>query len=136
MDKAYEIKKTYLAMLILIENADGKIDEWEERYIDTIADKLEINCTDKFEIKKNPVASVTQLPDTYEQRIEFFYNLLFMMGIDNDITEEEKELCRKVGFKLCFNPMLMEDLITIMSESLGKKVPADQVINAVIKYQN
>ena len=136
MDKSYEIKRTYIAILMEIGEADGKIDEWEERYIDTIALKLNIPDTELEEIRKTPKKFVTVLPDTLAERVEYFYNLLFMMGIDNKITKEEKELCKQIGFKLCFNPMLMDDMITIVSDNLGKDIPVDEIVNAVIKYQN
>lgn len=136
MSISHEIKLTYLALLTEIAYADGEMHEWEDKYIDTIASKLGISNEEKYSIQADPAAYVKTLPETLPQRIEFFYNLLFMMGIDNTITEEEKELCRKVGFKLCFNPMLMEDLIAIMTEYLGKSVPVNQVVEAIVKYQN
>ncbi|MBN2487054.1 MAG: hypothetical protein JXB34_13855 [Bacteroidales bacterium] len=136
MDKSLEIKTTYVAILMLIGNADGKTDEWEERYIDTIASRLNIESSLLSAIKTTPHNYIGLLPDTLAQRIEFFYNLLFMMGINNEITQEEKELCKKIGFRLCFNPMLMDDLIVIVSKNLGRDVPVNDVVNAVIKYQN
>lgn len=136
MSISYDIKKTYLAMLFKISMADGKFHEWEKKYIDTITEKLNISLEDKISIAENPDKHITQLPETYAQRIEFFYNLLFMMGIDNEVTKEEKELCREIGFKLCFNPMLMDDLINIIIEHLGNNIPVEEVIKAVIKYQN
>lgn len=136
MKTSAEIKKTYLAMLIAIAKSDGDFNIWEEKYIDTIALKLSVNESEKDLIKDNPGKYMNALPDNYSQRIEFFYNLLFMMGIDNKVTREEKELCKQIGFKLCFNPMLMDDLLTIIIDNLGKDIPVEQVINAVIKYQN
>lgn len=136
MDKAFEIKRTYLAVLMEIGKCDGNVDDWEQQYITTIANRLNIPQTEVEKIKTNPQRFITTFPDTIGQRIEFFYNLLFMMGINNNITPEEKELCKQIGFKLCFNPMLMDDMITIVCNNLGRDVPVDDIINAVIKYQN
>lgn len=136
MSISHEIKLTYLSFLTKIAFADGVLNEWEDKYIDNIASRLGISDEEKYSIQADPSKYEVRLPDTLAQRVEFFYNLLFMMGIDNDITKDEKELCKKIGFNLCFNPMLMDDLIEIMVENLGKKVPVDQVIQAVIKYQN
>ncbi len=136
MEKSHLIKRTYLAMLLGIGEADGKLDMWEEQFVDTIAQKLQIQENEKDEIKREPSKYITQLPDSYSQRLEFFYNLLFMMGIDNSINAAERALCKEIGFRLCFNPLLIDDLIAIMVENLGKKVPVDQVIQAIIKYQN
>lgn len=123
-------------MLFKIGMADGSLNQWEEHYIFKIAERLNISTEKLNSILKDPDIHIKTLPETYAQRLEFFYNLLFMMGIDNKVTPEEKELCKKIGFKLCFNPMLMNDLISIIIENLGKNVPVDDVISAVIKYQN
>lgn len=136
MEISEEIKQTYIAMLYKVSIADGKIHEFEDSYIRRIAERLSVNNEDLANIMEKPNTHITKLPETYPQRIEFFYNLLFMMGIDNEITKSEKELCKEIGFKLCFNPMLMEDLINIMIEHLGKNIPSNEVVNAVLKYQN
>lgn len=136
MDKVYEIKKSYLAMLIMIRDADHNYSEWEEQFIENIATRLSISKADMDLVYRNPKANITQLPETYAQRIEFFYNLLFLMGIDNNVNRQEIEMCRQIGFKLCFNPLLMEDLIQIIVDNLGRKVPVNDVIKAVLKYQN
>ncbi len=136
MNISHEIKLTYLAFLTKIAFADGVFNEWEDKYINAIATKLGISNEEKYSIQADPSQKMVHLPETLAQRIEFFYNLLFLMGIDNDITVEEKEMCKKIGFNLCFNPLLMDDLIEIMVENLGKDVPVDQVIQAIIKYQN
>ncbi len=136
MEISKEIKQTYIAMLYKISIADGKIHESEDNYIRRIADRLGIGDEILAIIMEKPDTHITKLPETYPQRIEFFYNLLFMMGIDNEITRSEKELCREIGFKLCFNPMLMEDLINIMTEHLGNNIPANEVVDAILKYQN
>ncbi len=123
-------------MLSQIGKADGHLVSREEDYISRIAERLNIPLEEKQKIMDNPSQYVVQLPETYSQRLEFFYNLLFMMGIDDNISEEEEELCREIGFRLCFNPMLMDDLIKIMIKNVGKKIPVEEVVQAVVKYQN
>ena len=58
------------------------------------------------------------------------------MGIDGEISREEKELCKQLGFRLCLNTLLIDDLIAIMVEHLNKKIPEDLMIKAVTKYMN
>lgn len=127
---------TYLAILLLMSKADGEIDLWEEKFIDDTARKLGIDEAEKDMIKSNPQKYCDYLPNCLNERLSMFYNLLVLMGIDGTIDENEKEMCRAIGFRLCFNPMLMEDMIQIMIEHIGKKVPVEQVVEAVIKYQN
>lgn len=123
-------------MLVQIGYADGKLSEWEDKYINTLSDRLGISAEEKVRIMEDPQKYTIKVPESYAQRLEFFYNLLFMMGIDNSISKEEEELCKQIGLKMCLNPMLMDDLIKIIAENIVKNVPADQVIQTVLKYQN
>ena len=136
MNISHEVKLTYLAMLFELSYTDGRLDLPEDQFIDRISERLRIPYSEKVAVMENPSGYITKLPDTYAQRIEFLYNLLFMMGIDDKVTEEELALVKRVGFKLCFNPMLLNDLTHIMIDNLGKNVPVDAVVQAVVKYQN
>ena len=136
MELNHKSKTTYLGMLIKISLADGKWDKKEEHFFNYIAQKHGIPKNERMAILKFPDNYINELPNSYYQRIEFFYNLLFMMGIDNEITEKEKAICKEIGFKLCFNPSLMDDMIEIVTANLGKKVPVNDILKAVIKYQN
>ncbi len=130
------IKKSYLLMLIKIEEADKKIDINEEAFIEYIAGKLGLTENDINEIRRNPGKFEFKLPDNVDDRLRIFYSLLYMMGIDGEIQEQEKEMCRKLGFRLCINPVLMDDLIDIMVRNLNKRIPEDQMLKAVKKYLN
>ena len=130
------IKKSYLLMLIKIEEADNKIDINEEAFIEYIAGKLGLTEKDINEIRRHPAKFEFKLPDNVDDRLRIFYSLLYMMGIDGEIQEREKEMCRKLGFRLCINPVLVDDLIDIMVRNLNKRIPEDQMVNAVKKYLN
>jgi uncharacterized tellurite resistance protein B-like protein len=130
------IKKSYLLMLIKIEEADKRIDINEEAFIEYIAGRLGLTENDIKEIRQNPGKFEFKLPDNVEDRLRIFYSLLYMMGIDGEIQEQEKEMCRKLGFRLCINPVLMDDLIDIMVRNLNKRIPEDEMLKAVKKYLN
>jgi uncharacterized tellurite resistance protein B-like protein len=130
------IKKSYLLMLIKIEEADKKIDVHEEAFISFMAGKLGLTDKDIRDIRQNPEKFEFRLPDNIDDRLRIFYSLLYMMGIDGEIKKSEKEMCRKLGFRLCINPVLMDDLIDIMVENLNKRLPEDQMLEAVKKYLN
>jgi len=130
------IKKSYLLMLIKIEEADKKIDVNEEAFISFIAGKLGLTDEDIKDIRQNPGKFEFKLPDNIGDRLRIFYSLLYMMGIDGEIDKSEKEMCRKLGFRLCINPILMDDLIDIMVDNLNKRIPEDQMLEAVKKYLN
>ena len=123
-------------MLIKLSNADHKIDANEARFIRDVAKKLGLSEKDVINIDKHPEKLHFALPDTLLERMQQFYHLLFLMGIDGEITHEEREMCRELGFRLCLNPSLMDDLINLMIDNLSQRIPEGEMLEAVKKYLN
>lgn len=123
-------------MLIRMSEADNTVQPDEEAFILGITQKLGLTADDLEFVKKNPDSFPFTLPKTMEERIMEFYNLLVLMSIDGVVTPEEKELCRQLGFRLLLNPPLINDLIDLMIDNINKKIPEDQMLQAVLKYLN
>lgn len=130
------IRKSYLLMLIKLSDADHKIDRNEARFINDVAKKLGLSEKDIENIHHHPEEFRFTLPDNMLDRMRQFYHLLFLMGIDGEITMEEREMCRQLGFRLCLNPPLMDDLINVMVDNLNKRLPEGEMLEMVKKYLN
>jgi hypothetical protein len=59
-----------------------------------------------------------------------------MMRIDGKITEGEKKLCKRMGFRLGINPLLVDELIEIMVKHLNDRVPEEEMLRSIKKYLN
>ena len=123
-------------MLIKLSNADHRIDANEARFISDVAKKLGLTENDVLNINNHPEQLHFTLPDNMLDRMRQLYHLLFLMGIDGNISKEEREMCRELGFRLSLNPPLTDDLINIMVDHLNGKIPEDEMVNAVKKYLN
>ena len=130
------VRKSYLLMLIKLSDADHRIDPNEARFIKDVAKKLGLSENDINNIHNHPETFRFTLPDNMLDRMRQFYHLLFLMGIDGEITTEEREMCRRLGFRLCLNPPLMDDLINIMIDNLNKCIPEGEMLDMVKKYLN
>jgi hypothetical protein len=130
------VRKSYLLMLIKLGDADHKIDRNEARFINDVAKKLGLTEKDIENIHLHPEEFRFTLPDNMLDRMRQFYHLLFLMGIDGEITTEEREMCRRLGFRLCLNPPLMDDLIHGMIDNLNKRIPEGEMLEMVKKYLN
>ncbi len=130
------LKKSYLLMLIRLSDADRCVDQNEARFIRDMAKKLGLSDNDVENIHNHPGEFPFTLPDNMLDRMRQLYHLLFLMGIDGSITREEREICRELGFRLCLNPPLTDDLINIIVDHLNRKIPEDEMLNAVKKYLN
>lgn len=123
-------------MLIKLSNADHKVDKNEARFINDMAKKLGLTENDVENIHDHPDEFLFTLPDNMLERMRQFYHLLFLMGIDGEITIEEREICRQLGFRLCLNPPLMDDLINLMIDNLNKRIPDGEMLEVIKKYMN
>ncbi|MFO7658832.1 MAG: hypothetical protein R6W78_17365 [Bacteroidales bacterium] len=130
------IRKSFLLMIIKLSDADHRIDQNEARFIGDLADKLGITKDEITNIHDHPEDLQFTLPDNMLERMQQFYHLLFLMRIDGQITTEEREICRNLGFRLCLNPLLMDDLINLMVDNLSRRIPEGEMLNAVKKYLN
>ncbi len=130
------IKETYLALLVRMSEADGKMITTEEHFILSVGSKIGLQKSTIIDIYKNPQQYIDDLPDSLDERISQFYYILYLMGIDGNISPEEIELCKRIGVRLCPVPDLVDDLIQIMMEHLDKMIPADILIKTVKKYFN
>ncbi len=130
------IKKSYLLMLIKLSDADHRSDPDEARFINDVAKKLGLTLQDIDNIHHHPEEFRFTLPDNMLDRMRQFYHLLFLMQIDGEITREEREMCRQLGFRLCLNPPLMDDLINVMIDNLNKRVPEGEMLEMIKKYLN
>ena len=56
--------------------------------------------------------------------------------IDGKITPQEENLIFHYGFKLGFNESLVREMIIVIKEHMGKKLPPESLISKVKKYLN
>ncbi|MBN1188049.1 MAG: hypothetical protein JXB49_37590 [Bacteroidales bacterium] len=139
MDKrnaSLDVKKTHLFMLMYMKEVDRSSHQNEERFLLNIAHKMGLSEADIEDVKRHPENINITYPSTMEERMTFFYHLLFMMKIDGKVDEVEKELCRKIGFRLCLNPALMDELIDIMADYANRDIPDEVMLQATLKYLN
>ena len=64
------------------------------------------------------------------------YDLLFLMKIDGDVAEEEKELVLELGVRLGFRISMIEEFIQTISNYIGQTVPPNALLDIIRKYMN
>lgn len=117
-------------------NADGRIDDREIDFLLEIAEKMGLGKGDFTEISDNPENFHLQVPKDETNRLTLFYQVLFLMKIDNEIVEQEIQLCHAIGMKLGINPLLIDDLVKLMITYIDEKIPQDEMLDKVKPYLN
>ena len=129
-------KQTHILTLLMMAEADGRDHENEIRFIINVAGRLGMSNSDVEEIDKHPERLTFTFPNTEVDRMSMLYDLLFLMKIDGDVAEEEKDLVRELGVRLGLRISMIEEFIQIISKYIGREVPDDALLDIIRKYMN
>ncbi len=122
--------------LLSLSTTDGELHQDELLYIATIGEQIGIDIEEIRSIAAGHYNETFDPPVSEEDRMTILYYLLMLMRIDMNISEEEKNMIFKVGFKLGFNELMIRDLIHVITININKKLPPDSLIKEVKKYLN
>ena len=76
------------------------------------------------------------LPDSLNDRMSMFCYLLFIIRVDGMISTREKELMKNIGFRLCLNIDLLNEMFDILEKYNNKKLPDNIIAEKLRKYLN
>lgn len=125
-----------LSVLVQLSKIDNYFTEFELTYLLKVGKHIGLeDSTVETLIQKNEVPDI-QVPQEEKDRMTIIYYMLFLMKVDDKITEEEKELIHHYGFKLGFSYNMMDDFLNVMMAHQGKKVDQDALLTIIRKYQN
>ena len=114
--------------LLALAHADKKLDEEEIKFLNHMANKLEIDDTSIELIKKGKVAETNRLyyPSTAKGKIENLLELILLMRSDGNIHKKEKEICEKVAYQyglyVDIIDKMMKELDDIIEGRTGKNI--------------
>ena len=129
-------KQTHILTLLMMAEADNVDHENEIRFINNVAGRIGLSEADVVEIDRHPERLTFSLPETEPDRMTVLYDLLFLMKIDGNVAEEEKELVRELGVRLGFRINMIEEFIETMTEYIGREVPPNALLDIIRKYMN
>ena len=136
MAETLDQKQTHILTLLMLAEADDRDHVNEIRFINNVAGRIGLSESDVQEIDKHPERLTFSLPESEEDRMTVLYDLLFLMKIDGDVAEEEKELVRELGVRLGFRISMVEEFIQNISKYVGQQVPANALLDIIRKYMN
>lgn len=116
--------------------ADGRDHENELRFINNVAGRIGLSTSDVKSIDKHPEKLTFSLPSTEVDRMTILYDLLFLMKIDGDVANEEKDLVRELGVRLGFRITMVEEFIEMISQYVGQAIPPNILLDIIRKYMN
>ena len=136
MSETLDQKQTHILTLLILAEADDRDHESEIRFINNVAGRIGLSESDVLEIDAHPERLTFSLPDSEADRMTMLYDLLFLMKIDGNVAEEEKEIVRELGARLGFRISMVEEFIQTMVAYVGQTVPPNALLNIIRKYMN
>lgn len=95
--------KDHFASIVRVAMSDDIITKSEKKFLDTLADKLNISADDYKKILKDYKNHPINAPNSYEQRLERLYDLARMVWADKIRGKNEVKLLRRFCVALGFH---------------------------------
>lgn len=122
INSSLEERKSLVANLIKLAQADGEVAKGEIIFIQSIALKLQITG-DEFDAIMNDLDSVnTVVPTDQKEALRQFYYLLSLMNMDLNADQSEKDFAYKIGTKLRLPSQKVHGIIEWMAGKVNTPV--------------
>ena len=92
----------HFANIVKLAMADDVITEGEQKLLERLAKRLEIDKVEYKHVLKNPEKYPTNPPVSYDARIERLYYLTKMVYADDEVSKDEVLVMRKIVIGLGF----------------------------------
>lgn len=76
------------------------------------------------------------IPMDENQRLKILYYMLYLIKADHKIDKEEVELIHHFGLKLGFREHMLDKLIEIAKDNIGKGLPIEKMLDPIRQYLN
>lgn len=118
----------HFASIVTLASVDGEINPEEEKVLQRLARKLDINEEDYAKILKNPAGFPMNPPNTRDKRLERLYDLLTVIYADHVMDEQEAFLLKRFAIGLGFSTEDSDKIIKRSNQILGGILPFDDYI--------
>lgn len=118
--------------LVMIANADGVIDEAEQKLLDRMASKLDLSAGQVAAIMKNPENYPVNPPSSREERYERYIMLLEMVEVNGVEDEFEMKRLRKIGTMLGFTDESLDNCTPIIIEKVKAGIDRGTILEEIM----
>lgn len=125
-----------IVALVNLSRSDNKFDAYELTYILNVGAELGLDQEKIEYLIKSSSEAELKPPANEQERMTILYYLLFLMKIDQNVSEEERKMIHHYGFKLGFSRSMINDFITLIERHLDGKVPVEGMLNIIKTYKN
>lgn len=103
--------KSHMRNLIELAAADGNFEDIEYDLLKSIAKRNNISESQLKDIRKNTAATSFEVPTDKREKFHQLYDLVHMMSVDDEINDEEMNLCNLFAIKFGYSRERSKELI-------------------------
>ena len=121
-----EPKTSLILALIKMAQVDGHVNHFEQMNITMLSNTLGVDHSMVALLKKDLDSFKITPPETYEQKVEYFWRVLTMMKMDMRAHEKEIKLCLELGVALQLPKHEVSALTDYMAAHVNKFINLDK----------
>jgi uncharacterized tellurite resistance protein B-like protein len=121
-----EPNTSLILALIKMAQVDGHVNHFEQMNITMLSNTLGVDHRMVALLKKDLDTFKITPPETYEQKVEFFWRILTMMKMDMHAHDEEIKLCKELGEALQLPKHEVDALTDYMEGHVNKFINLDK----------
>lgn len=130
------IKEELISILLQLSKADLNFENQEYAYIHEVGKNMGMERLEVEKIIHSDYKYNLTIPPSEQDRMNILYYLLFLMKVDKSVTDQETKLIYHFGFKLGFSEKMLDDFIQLVFLHQKGKVPIEDMLNIIRRYQN
>ena len=118
-------KLNHFANLVNLAAIDGDIKPMEEKLLKRFSRKFDVSKEDYNRILENPASFPVHAINSKTQRLEFLFDLLRIIYVDNEMDEAEEFLIHKYAVGLGFSEEQSHEIVKKSQKLFEQKFPFD-----------
>lgn len=123
--------KDHFAAIVRVAMEDGIISEGEKKFLDRLAQNLEVSKEEYKKILKDYKSHPINPPTSYDRRLERLYDLSRMVYVDHIKGDDEERLLRKIAVGLGFShanvKYIVDKALTLISQGVDFDTFVDEI---------
>lgn len=125
--------QNHFAAIVRVAMGDGVISDAEKKFLDRLAQNLDISEENYKEILKNYESHPINPPTSYDRRLERLYDLTRMVWIDHIENENQVKILVKLSVGLGFDPHHVKEITQKALGLIHKDADLDTFMDAIKK---
>lgn len=112
-----KVTKSHMKNLFEMAMIDSHFDDSEYQLLEKLAKKHKVSRKELEKIKEDPAKIEFEVPKDGNEKFEQFFELVHMMAIDENIFDEEMNLCKIFAKKFGYDNG--EELVKVIAQNIG-----------------